>query len=144
MKTIKKILPYILCLTIIFTVAGCGKKTVGTNLPQPDEIVPAKSILTENLKDNGYTVTEKTAIEGSDLQIDRVIAEKGKKFIDITYGLNSEEASDVFEIYCDLYPDGYYILAQNGNYVYCVSDKKTFKKAGFTSTANIGIQYINE
>ena len=29
-----------------------------------------------------------------------------------------------------------------GNYVYCVKDKNTFSTAGFTSTGNIGIQYI--
>lgn len=68
---------------------------------------------------------------------------KGGKFIDITYGLSAEDAEGIFNAYCELYPKGYYILALNGNYVYCVSDKKTFSKAGFTSTANIGVMYMN-
>ena len=66
------------------------------------------------------------------------------KFIDIVYGLSAEDALVVFKLYCELYPDDYYILSRNGNYVYCVSDKKTFKKAGFTSTANVGEQHIRK
>jgi hypothetical protein len=42
-----------------------------------------------------------------------------------------------------MYPDDFYILARNGNYVYCVSDKQTFSKAGFTSTDNVGTQIIH-
>ena len=84
-----------------------------------------------------------TTVEGSDLVVDRVIAQKESKFIDIVYGLSAEDSAKIFELYCELYSDDYYILAQNGNYVYCVSDKKTFKKAGFTTTDNVGEQYIN-
>lgn len=32
----------------------------------------------------------------------------------------------------------YCILAEDRNFVYCFSDKQTFKKSGFTSTANVG------
>jgi hypothetical protein len=34
-------------------------------------------------------------------------------------------------------------MAMNGTFVYCISDKKVFKDAGFKSLANNGIQYIN-
>ena len=72
-----------------------------------------------------------------------VVAQKDGKFIDIVYGLSNDEAKTIFALYEELYPDNYYILAQNGNYVYCVSDKTTFRKAGFTTTANVGEQYIS-
>lgn len=131
----------------MFILAGCGDSTNisdGTIMNDPDEIVPTKTILVENLEDSGYTITEHTTVEGSNLIIDRVVAEKGRKYIDITYGLTAEDAEKIFNAYCERYTKDYYILALNGNYVYCVSDKKTFSKAGFTSTANIGVQYINK
>lgn len=110
-----------------------------------DKIVPTKENLVKNLEDAEYTLTAYTSIGDSTLSIDRIVAEKDSKFIDITYGLSSKEADEIFKIYCDIYEDNnYYILARNGNYVYCVKDKKTFSKAGFTSTGNIGIQYIND
>ncbi|MBQ9767843.1 MAG: hypothetical protein IJW37_07050 [Lachnospiraceae bacterium] len=146
-NTFTKILMIFLGVTLAFIVAGCGSSAndfdsiSGLN---PDKIVPSKEILVGNLEDNGYTTTEYTAVEGLDLMIDRIVSEKGNKFIDITYGLTAEEADRVFHIYENLYTDDYYILAINGNYVYCVSDKKTFSKAGFTTTANIGVQYIHE
>ena len=102
-----------------------------------------REILIENLEDKGYQIKMQTTVEGSDLVVDRVIAQKESKFIDIVYGLSAEDSAKIFELYCELYSDDYYILAQNGNYVYCVSDKKTFKKAGFTTTDNVGEQYIN-
>lgn len=72
-----------------------------------------------------------------------VMRQKSFQSIDITYGLSSAEADEIFNIYCNIYDNSkYYILARNGNYVYCVKDKNTFSTAGFTSTGNIGIQYI--
>ena len=132
-----------LVFVVLFLMAGCGFSTNTNGTPDPDKIVPSREVLIENLKNSGYTITALTAVEGSDLTVDRVIAQKGSKFIDIVYGLSAEDSSKVFELYCGLYPDDYYILAQNGNYVYCVSDKKTFSKAGFTSTDNVGEQYMN-
>ncbi len=123
--------------------AGCNSSTYSDGIPNPDKIVPKREVLIENLEDNGYKIEALTAVEDSDLIVDRIIAKNGNKFIDIVYGLSAEDASKIFELYCGLYPDNYYILAQNGNYVYCVSDKKTFKKAGFTSTGNVGVQYIH-
>ena len=144
----KKTLVFILVLALIFSMAGCGSSTntdVNTNgYPDPNKIVPKREVLIENLKNSGYAITILTAIEGSDLSIDRILAQKESKFIDIVYGLSEEDAATVFELYCELYSDHYYILAQNGNYVYCVSDKKTFSKAGFTTTANVGVQYIHK
>ena len=135
---------FLFCLVLVFSVAGCGSSVHTNGIPDPDKIVPAREILIENLEDSGYNVTIYTAVEGADLLIDRVVAEKGSKFIDITYGLSVEDTGGIFEAYCALYGDDYYILAHNGNYVYCVSDKRTFSKAGFTTTANVGVQYIHE
>ena len=137
-KTVKIIIA-VMILTLL--TAGCGSPSFSG--PDPDKIVPAREVLIENLKDSGYTVKELSAIEGSDLTVDRVSAQRGDSFIDIVYGLSGEEASIIFDTYCGQYEDNYYILARNGNYVYCISDKKTFSKAGFTSTENVGVQYIH-
>lgn len=139
----KNIFMFILVFILVFSMAGCGSSTNTNGVPDPDKIVPKREVLIENLKNSEYTITTLTTLDGSDLTIDRVVAQKGNKFIDIVYGLSAEDASKIFELYCGLYPDDYYILAQNGNYVYCVSDKKTFSKAGFTSTDNVGEQYIH-
>lgn len=140
----RKTIICILILAAIFSMTGCGPSTHTDGVPDPDKIVPDRETLIENLKNSGYTITILTAIDGSDLSIDRVQAQKGKKFLDIVYGLTAEEAPQIFELYCALYPDDYYILAHNGTYVYCVNDKRTFAKAGFVSTANIGVQYIQK
>jgi len=138
----KKLFLCVLIFSCIILMVGCSSFVNTNGIPDPDKIVPQREVLIENLENSGYTVTTLSAIDGSDLTIDRVMAQKGNKFIDIVYGLCSEDASKIFELYNELYPDDYYILARNGNFVYCVSDKKTFSKAGFTSTANVGVQYI--
>ena len=140
----KHIFMYIMIFAVILSTVGCGSSIHTNGVPDPDKIVPERAVLIKNLEDDGYTVTALTAIDGSDWIIDRVMAQKGSRFIDIVYGLSDSEAQKIFELYCELYPENYYILAQNGNYVYCVSDKKTFSKAGFTSTANVGVQYIHD
>ena len=139
----KKIILCALAFLFVFLMVGCGSSTNTNGVPDPDKIVPAREVLMENLEKKGYTVTALTTIDGSDFTVDRVLAEKGKRSIDIVYGLSGEDASKVFELYCDMYSDDYYILARNGNYVYRVSDKQTFSAAGFASTANIGVQYIH-
>ncbi len=133
----------ILVFLLVLSMTGCGSSTNTNGIPDPDKIVPKRELLIENLENSGYTITTLTTVDGSDLTIDRVVAQKGNKFIDIVYGLYAEDASKIFELYCGLYSDDYYILAQNGNHVYCVSDKRTFSKAGFTSTDNVGEQYIH-
>ena len=139
----KNIFVCILVFILVLSMTGCGSSTNTNGVPDPDKIVPKREVLIENLENSGYTITALTTVDGSDLTIDRVVAQKGNKFIDIVYGLSAEDASKIFELYCGLHSDDYYILAQNGNYVYCVSDKKTFSKAGFTSTDNVGEQYIH-
>ena len=148
MKLNLKRIGSIFCLVLVLALVGCGS---GNNegivilgdghVGGADDVVPDKASLLENLKGAGYTITEYSSVEGSDLTIDRVVAEKGNKYIDMVYGMTEEEAKEIFKIYKEMYDD-YYILARNENYVYSVSDKKTFSKAGFTSTSNIGEQYI--
>lgn len=139
----RKIILCVLIFSLIFLMVGCGSSVNTNGVPDPDKIVPKREVLVENLENSGYTITALTTIDGSDLSIDRIMAEKGNKSIDIVYGLSAEDASKIFELYCALYSDDYYILARNGNYVYCVSDKQTFSIAGFTSTGNVGVQYIH-
>lgn len=149
MKLNLKRIGSIFCLVLVLALVGCGSGNnegiviLGNDVGRADDVVPDKASLLENLKSEGYTITEYSSVEGSDLTIDRVVAEKGNKYIDIVYGMTEEEAKEIFKIYKEMYDD-YYILARNENYVYSVSDKKTFSKAGFTSTSNIGEQYIND
>lgn len=131
----------VIILLLTFFSAGCGHSG---GVPDPDKIVPEREALIENLKGSGYAVSELPSVEGLGISVDRVFAQNGDRFIDIVYGASAEEASEIFEAFCGLYPDDYYILARNGNYVYCVSDKTTFSKAGFKSTDNVGVQYIHE
>ena len=139
----KNIFACMLIFILVISMVGCGSSTNTNGVPDPDKIVPKREVLIENLENSGYTITILTTIDGSDLTVDRVMAQKGDKFIDIVYGLSTEDASEVFKLYCGIYTDDYYILAQNGDYVYCVSDKATFRKAGFTTTDNVGEQNIH-
>jgi len=138
----KRLITVIISALLLVCLVGCGASTNTNGVPDPEKIVPKRDVLIENLEDSGYEITIHTTAPGSDLVIDRVVAQKDGKFIDIVYGLSEKDAKTMFALYEELYPDDYYILAQNGNYVYCVSDKKTFRKAGFTTTDNIGEQYI--
>ena len=139
----KRLIAVIVSAFLLLSFAGCGDSSNTNGVPDPEKIVPKRDVLMENLEDSKYEITTYTTVEGSDLIIDRVVAQKDGKFIDIVYGLSNDEAKTIFALYEELYPDDYYILAQNGNYVYCVSDKTTFRKAGFTTTANVGEQYIS-
>lgn len=149
MKSVIKSAGCILCLAAVMTMVACDSNepviTITNGVVETNGVLPEKETLIQNLEDAGYTLTEYTSMEGSDLTIDRIVAKKGNKFIDITYCPSEDEARSLFEAYCAKYKadDDYYILAQNLNLVYCVSDKKTFSKAGFKSTSNIGQQYIN-
>lgn len=149
MKPVFKPFGFILCLAIVISFAACSTDepviTINNGVVETNGVLPEKEVLTQNLADADYTLTEYTSMEGSDLTIDRIVAEKGNKFIDITYCASEEEAKALFNTYCDKYKadSDYYILVQNLNLVYCVSDKKTFSKAGFKSLSNIGQQYIN-
>ncbi len=108
----------------------------------PEDVVPDEAVLIANLEKKGYSIETFDVALNSNIPANRVLAKKGKSFIDICYGLDATNVNDVFSEYKDVYWDtDYYILAQNGYYVYCVSDKKTIKRSGFNGTANIGIQY---
>jgi len=152
MKPVFKPFGCILCLAIVISFAACdaGESdnviTIRNGVIEINDVLPKKETLIENLEDAGYTITEYTSIDGSDLTIDRLIAEKKDKYIDITFGLSDEDSKTVFSAYCDMYKadNDYYILARNLDLVYCVTDKKTFSEAGFNSTSNIGEQYIND
>ncbi len=136
----------VFCSTMAFS--GCSsvkESEIGTSVPNPDEIVPSMQELTDNLNDKGYTVEIFDQIYDTNVSGKRVYAEKGGKYIDICYGLSSSDAEMLFKTYEDKYePYDYYIIAQNGNYVYAVSDKKTFKLSEFESTDNVGQQDIRE
>ncbi len=142
---LKKGMVMMFCMVGILAAIGCGKSQPEDILEalNPDNIVPSKENLIAALTEEEYEISEPEVPEVSNEAAERVLAEKGDRFIDIVYGLDAEELQTVFHYYEETYED-YYILAINGDYVYCVSDKKTFSKAGFTSKANIGIQYINE
>lgn len=110
----------------------------------PDEVVPTYETAVNNLTLDGYSVrTEDTALD-SDIKAKRLYADKGNSFIDICYNLSEDDAKVVFEKYRDKYENSsFYVLAQNGNYVYCVSDKSTFEICGFAGLANWGYQIIH-
>ena len=153
MKPVFKPFGCILCLAIVIFFTACDTDhgesdnviTIKNGIIETNDVLPEKEAMITNLEDAGYTITEYTSIDGSDLTIDRVIAEKGNKYIDITFHLSDEDSKTVFSAYCDMYKESndYYILARNLDLVYCVTDKKTYSKAGFQSTSCIGEQYIN-
>jgi len=151
MKPVFKPFGCILCLAIVISFAACDAGTsdnvitISNGVIETNNTLPDKDTLIENLEDAGYTITEYSSIDGSNLTIDRLIAKKENKYIDITFGLSDEDSKTVFNAYCDMYKENndFYILARNLDLVYCVTDKKTFSKAGFKSTSNIGEQYIN-
>lgn len=108
-----------------------------------DSVVPTADELVKDLTEKGYSITRFDKIDNLDISVQRIFAEKNDRFIDICYGVSDKDAKTVFDHFADTY-DKYYLLAQNESYVYCISDKKTFKYAGFKSLANNGIQYIYE
>lgn len=154
----KKTLSIIL-LTLIIALTGCSGKSLKKNIgvanmtttinngevssPSIDEIVPEIDNLIENLEEKSYTIEKLTQVTEEDIAVNRVYATKKNSFIDICYELNSDDTRAVFDYFESIYKD-YYILAVNGDYVYCISDKRTFSSAGFKSLANNGIQYIYE
>jgi hypothetical protein len=114
-----------------------------TTVTDIDSVVPSTNELINNLTQKGYSITRYDTIDNLGILVRRIYAEKDDSFIDICYDLSNKDAKTVFEYYEDTY-DIYYLMAQNESYVYCISDKKTFKNAGFKSLANNGIQYIYE
>ncbi|NLU51618.1 MAG: hypothetical protein GXX10_01965 [Clostridiaceae bacterium] len=109
---------------------------------KPEDAVPKKEQLLQNLENKGYHIEYYDTVFDTDISCYRIYASKGNEFIDICYDLTDENAETAFYEYENNYDD-YYLMAMNGTYVYCISDKKVFKDAGFKSLANNGIQYIN-
>lgn len=149
-----------LCVVVLCVFSSCGKSVtqnyglsgVTMNAVDKDgnpfvfraeDVVPERARLVEALRAAGFSVTEYDASPDKTVSADRIYAEKGRCFLDICYGLTEETVEAVFAQYEKIYPD-FYLLARNQRFVYCVSDKSTFKKAGFASTANDGVQYICE
>ncbi len=106
-----------------------------------DSIVPTAEKLIENLEKKGYEVNHFDTVGELDIMVNRIYAKKDNYFLDICYNVSKSDAGAIFAQYEDSY-HSYYIMAQNDCYVYCISDKKTFKHAGFNSLANVGTQYI--
>lgn len=108
-----------------------------------DDIIPAKDALIEALREKGYEVEEFVTALDSEMPALRVYASKGLQFVDICYGLTEEQAKEVLPRYEAAY-EKYILMAQNENYVYCISDREAFFDAGFTSLANRGVQHIRD
>lgn len=108
-----------------------------------DKVVPSKSKLIENLTRAGYTIKQYNTVYDTGISAERIYASKGNSSIDICYGLSEANVKEAFKYFENKYHE-FYLMAMNGNYVYFISDKQTFKKAGFTSLANVGTQYICE
>ena len=78
----KRLIAIIISALLLVCFVGCGDSTNTNGVPDPDKIVPKREILIENLEDKGYQIKTQTTVEGSDLVVDRVIAQKESKFID--------------------------------------------------------------
>ncbi len=153
----------IVAFTLMLIAAGCGKTeqpntleknygyshgevNIGPNGAEAlsiDEIVPPKSELCANLQEAGFTIAEFETALDSGVAAERVYAEKDGLFMDICYGLSVEQAPEIFASYEAEYKE-YYLIAQNKQYVYAVSDKKTFETAGFETLETNGILFVWE
>ncbi len=109
-----------------------------------EDVVPREAALISNLEDEGFEIIKADTVFDSDIQGEQIIATSQGSFCSITYGLDQDEADEVFALYENEYSqDQYYIVAKNGTFVYSVSDNDTFEKVGFAGLANEGTQYIN-
>ena len=114
-----------------------------------DDIIPQRYVLIANLTEKGYEVQTFDTALNSEIFAQRVLAKKGSDFVDICYGLTEEQAKGLFENYKAEYHEdnkpAYYIMAQNRQYLYCVSSRQVFfEDAGFLSDSNEGTQYVWE
>ena len=157
MKTIQKILACLLLTAALLACAACGgggRLTMnlalgGSVLPEGvgiDDIIPRRNELIANLTSAGYEIQIFDTALNSETAAQRILAKKEKAFVDICYGLTVEQAKNLFENYKTNYHKDnkptYYIMAQNQQYLYCVSSRQAFRDAGFQSDSNIGTQYI--
>ena len=141
--TVKKLIVFVVTLICLFALIGCTEQQQ-TNEHPTAAAVPDRGILIGNLEVNGYVITTQASVEGSNLAVDRIIAEKGSSFIDIVYCLSPEEAIEIFDVFFnEIYQDDYYVLSREDNYIYCASDEETFRISGIVDTASVGIERID-
>jgi len=121
----------------------------GSVLPEGvgiDDIIPQRDALVADLTEKGYEVQTFDTALNSEIPAQRVLAKKGDSFVDICYGLTDEQAKNLFENYKAKYHKDsrptYYIMAQNRQYLYCVSSRQVFNDAGFLGDYNEGTQYV--
>ena len=111
-----------------------------------DDIIPQRDALIANLTGKGYEIQTFDTALNSEIPAQRVLAKNGKVFVDFCYGLTEEQAKSLFENYKAEYHEDnkptYYIMAQNKQYLYCVSSRQAFEDAGFLGDYNEGTQYI--
>lgn len=118
--------------------------TIDNSIFNAEDIVPNKDTLINNLKDKGFDIKITNTVFTSNIHAEQIYASYKDAFCTITYGLDQDEADEIFLLYEKEYTENqYYIMVKNGVFVYCVSDNDTFTKAGFKGLANSGIQYIN-
>lgn len=109
-----------------------------------NDYVPGKDMLVTNLKEAGYEVKSESVQFSEGITGERIMASKGESFCSIVYGLDVEEAAVVFKDYEKEYSEeDYFVLAQNEQFVYCMSDKKAFDGAGFTKLGTSGVLFVN-
>jgi len=130
---------------------GLAYQSVMVNLDENDsidafdaaDVVPAEDTVRANMEGKDYEIEQTETVFESDIEAMTIVARKDNSFCIITYCLDQAEAEKVFEIYEKKFSeDEFYIMAQNGAFVYCVSDDRSFRDAGFSELANSGIQII--
>lgn len=131
---------------------GLAYQSVTVNLDENDsigafdaaDVVPAEETVSANLEGKDYEIEQTETVFESDIEAMTISARKDNSFCIISYCLDQAEAEKGFAIYEKKFSeDDYYIMAQNGAFVYCMSDENAFRDAGFSELANSGIQIIN-
>lgn len=131
---------------------GLAYQSVTVNLDENDsidafdtaDVVPDEETVRANLEGKDYEIEQTETVFESDIEAMTIAARKDNSFCIISYCLDQAEAEKVFAIYEKKFSeDEFYIMAQNGAFVYCMSDDRSFRDAGFSELANSGIQIIN-
>ncbi|NLK73043.1 MAG: hypothetical protein GX285_08505, partial [Clostridiales bacterium] len=82
----------------------------GVEDTKPEDAVPQKEQLLQNLEDKGYDIEYYDTVFDSDISCYRIYATKDNEFIDICYDLTEENAEKAFYEYENKY-DEYYLMA---------------------------------
>lgn len=120
---------------------GAANLSVPAAKFDPDDVIPEREELIEQLREKDYLITEYK--EAAGVPARRVVACKGRQMIDICYELSEKDAPAVFRDYEERWED-YYLLARNGSYVYAISSQTAFRDSGIEGLANLGVQYLRE